>query len=134
MSVRRVGQSLMHAQCRLCIVQSALQICTIRSAGLRAQHRCSSTHFYFILTHIHIPYLEVQQYWKIHWKCRNTTIRNAHSSISALQKNDIRDVGSTADLVLVFLVHLVHWFERVFVPDYITKYIGHRHIIIIELV
>ena len=25
-------------------------------------------------------------------------------------KNDIRDVGSTADLVLVFLVHLVHWY------------------------
>ena len=25
-------------------------------------------------------------------------------------KNDIRDVGSTADLVLVLLVHLVHWF------------------------
>ena len=25
-------------------------------------------------------------------------------------KNDIRDVGSTADLVLVLLVHLVHWY------------------------
>ena len=25
-------------------------------------------------------------------------------------KNDIRDVGSTADLVLVFLVHPVHWY------------------------
>ena len=25
-------------------------------------------------------------------------------------KNDIRDVGSTADLVLVFLVHLVNWY------------------------
>ena len=37
------------------------------------------------------------------------------------KKNDIRDVGSTADLVLVFFVHLVpgtlvptgtHWFSR----------------------
>ena len=26
------------------------------------------------------------------------------------EKNDIRDVGSTADLVLVFLVYLVHWY------------------------
>ena len=26
------------------------------------------------------------------------------------QKNNIRDVGSTADLVLVLLVHLVHWY------------------------
>ena len=25
-------------------------------------------------------------------------------------KNNIRDVGSTADLVLVLLVHLVHWY------------------------
>ena len=25
-------------------------------------------------------------------------------------KNDIRDVGSIADLVLVFLVHLVQWY------------------------
>ena len=25
-------------------------------------------------------------------------------------KNDIRDVGSTPDLVLVFLVNLVHWY------------------------
>ena len=25
-------------------------------------------------------------------------------------KNDIRDVGNTTDLVLVFLVHLVHWY------------------------
>ena len=29
-------------------------------------------------------------------------------------KNDIRDVGSIADLVLVFLVHLVHWYPLVF--------------------
>ena len=28
-------------------------------------------------------------------------------------KNDIRDVGFTADLVLVFLVHLVHWYQLV---------------------
>ena len=26
------------------------------------------------------------------------------------EKNNIRDVGSTADLVLVLLVHLVHWY------------------------
>ena len=26
------------------------------------------------------------------------------------RKNNIRDVGSTADLVLVLLVHLVHWY------------------------
>ena len=26
------------------------------------------------------------------------------------KKNDIRDVGSTADLVLVLLVYLVHWY------------------------
>ena len=26
------------------------------------------------------------------------------------KKNNIRDVGSTADLVLVLLVHLVHWY------------------------
>ena len=25
-------------------------------------------------------------------------------------KNDIRDVESTADLVFVFMVHLVHWY------------------------
>ena len=25
-------------------------------------------------------------------------------------KNNIRDVGSTADLVLVLLIHLVHWY------------------------
>ena len=31
---------------------------------------------------------------------------SAHKDV----KNDIRDVGSTADLVLVFLVHLVHWY------------------------
>ena len=28
-------------------------------------------------------------------------------------KNDIRDVGSTAHLVLVLLVHLVHWYPLV---------------------
>ena len=28
-------------------------------------------------------------------------------------KNDIRDVGSTADLVMVFLVHVVHWYPLV---------------------
>ena len=27
-----------------------------------------------------------------------------------LSKNNIRDVGSTADFVLVLLVHLVHWY------------------------
>ena len=27
-----------------------------------------------------------------------------------MKKNNIRDVGSTADLVLVLLVHLVHWY------------------------
>ena len=32
-----------------------------------------------------------------------------------LTKNDITDVGSIADLVLVFLVHLVHWYPLV--PD-----------------
>ena len=31
-------------------------------------------------------------------------------SICLLTKNNIRDVGSTADLVLVLLVHLVHWY------------------------
>ena len=30
--------------------------------------------------------------------------------IQKQEKNDIRDVGSTADLVLIFLVHLVHWY------------------------
>ena len=29
---------------------------------------------------------------------------------SRQEKNDIRDVGSIADLVLVFLIHLVHWY------------------------
>ena len=29
------------------------------------------------------------------------------------EKNDIRDVGSTADLALVFLVNLVHWYPLV---------------------
>ena len=36
------------------------------------------------------------------------------------KKNDIRDVGRTADLVLVFLVHLVHWYLvhwSLMVPD-----------------
>ena len=33
-----------------------------------------------------------------------------HSSLECHWKNDIRDVGSTADLVLVFLKHLVHWY------------------------
>ena len=33
-----------------------------------------------------------------------------HLLLSCDAKNDIRDVGSTADLVLVFLVHLVHWY------------------------
>ena len=28
-------------------------------------------------------------------------------------KNDIRDVRSTADLVLVFLVQLVHWYQEI---------------------
>ena len=27
-----------------------------------------------------------------------------------VKKNNIRDVGSTADFVLVLLVHLVHWY------------------------
>ena len=30
--------------------------------------------------------------------------------LGAGEKNDIRDVGSTADLVLVFFVHLVQWY------------------------
>ena len=34
-------------------------------------------------------------------------------SLASTLKNDIRDVGSTADLVLVFLVHLVHWYPLV---------------------
>ena len=33
-----------------------------------------------------------------------------HDLRMRLKKNDIRDVGSTADLVLVLLVHLVHWY------------------------
>ncbi len=36
---------------------------------------------------------------------------NAHLNLdNSPLKNNIRDVGSTVDLVLVLLVHLVHWY------------------------
>ena len=41
-----------------------------------------------------------------------------------MQKNDIRDVGSTADLVLVFFVHLVHWYLVHWYPLVPTGFLG----------
>ena len=36
--------------------------------------------------------------------------RASYGANKKVKKNNIRDVGSTADLVLVLLVHLVHWY------------------------
>ena len=63
---------------------------------------------------------------------QNQNILGQKNSSSTSLKNDIRDVGSTADFVLVFLVHLVHWYPLVptgtwwylMVPDGTWRYLS----------